>query len=140
MKAPDIRRIFAKSPRPPNPNSRVTLTPRQRAQVQAKTARTCHVCGGPLGSGWQVDHVVPHQLGGAHSLDNYLPVCRECNRLRWSYAPRVFRLIMRFGVYAKHEIRQGTELGQERSSSRYGGSLELVGGGKDPEAASVPAN
>jgi len=45
-------------------------------------------------------------------LDNYLPICKECNRLRWSYRPDVLRLIIRLGVYAKHEIRQDTKLGK----------------------------
>lgn len=62
---------------------------------------------------WQADHVVPHKLGGEARLDNYLPICKECNRLRWSYSPEVIRLIMRLGTYAKHEIRHDTELGKQ---------------------------
>jgi hypothetical protein len=71
------------------------------------------VCGGPLGRDWQVDHVVPHHLGGEHAEDNYLPACRICNRLRWSYSPPVLRLVIRFGLLAKQEIRRNSELGQQ---------------------------
>ena len=71
------------------------------------------MCGGRAGKRWQADHVVPHKLGGAAAEDNYLPVCKECNRLRWSHAPNVIRLIMRLGTYAKNEIRQETELGEQ---------------------------
>jgi 5-methylcytosine-specific restriction endonuclease McrA len=111
MKAADIRRIFAKPARLTNPNARRNLTPSERTKVRSKTKGTCHVCGGKLGRDWQADHVVPYQLGGDHSVENYLPICRECNRLRWSYSPKVLRLIMRIGVYAKHEIRHDTKLG-----------------------------
>ena len=113
MTEKDIRRIFAKPSREPRTVRRSKLTARQRAVVLAKTAGTCHVCGGPSGSGWQADHVIPHERGGIHALDNYLPICRECNRLRWSYGPEVLRMILRFGILAKHEIRHDTKLGGE---------------------------
>jgi hypothetical protein len=57
--------------------------------------------------------VVPHKLGGHAKVENYLPGCKECNRLRWSYTPEVIRLIMRLGVYAKNEIRHDTGLGDQ---------------------------
>ena len=91
MTEKDIRRIFAKPSREPRTVRRSKLTARQRSVVLAKTAGTCHVCGGPSGSGWQADHVIPHERGGIHALDNFLPICRECNRLRWSYGPEVLR-------------------------------------------------
>jgi hypothetical protein len=71
------------------------------------------VCGDKLGKDWQAGHIVPHLHGGDHSFENLLHVHRECNRVRWSYSPKVLRLIMRFGVYAKDEIRHETELGHK---------------------------
>jgi 5-methylcytosine-specific restriction endonuclease McrA len=113
MTEAEIREVFARpKPRATETGTRRSLTPRQRAHVFAKTAGTCHVCGGEAGKGWQADHVIPHQHGGAHSLDNYLPICKECNRLRWSYRPEVLRLMLRLGVYIKHEIRHDTKLGR----------------------------
>lgn len=90
---------------------RISLSPGQRAEVLKKTGGTCHVCGGRVGRRWQADHVVPHRLGGTPKLENFLPICKECNRLRWFHAPGVVRLIMRLGVYARHEIRRETKLG-----------------------------
>ena len=46
-------------------------------------------------------------------MKNYLPICKECNRLRWFHSPEVIRLIMRLGIYAKLEIRHETELGEQ---------------------------
>lgn len=57
--------------------------------------------------------MVPHKLGGEAKPDNYLPICKECNRPRWRYTPEVIRLIMRLGTYAKNEIRHETELGEQ---------------------------
>lgn len=113
MTEAEIRRIFAKRRRPTNPTPRRALSPTQRAQVRDKTAGTCHVCGGPLDDSWQVDHVKPHHLGGKSSVENSLPICAECNRLRWSYEPEALRLMMRFGRYAKQEIRHDTKLGRQ---------------------------
>lgn len=103
MKHHHIRSICTRRERDTNPIRRTALTASQRRQVRAKTSGTWHVCGGRVGRGWQADHVIPHHLGGTRSLDNYLPICRECNRLRWSHEPKVLRLIMRLGVYAKRE-------------------------------------
>lgn len=64
------------------------------------------------GRRWQADHVIPHYFGGHARLENYLPICKECNRLRWFHAPEVIRLIMRLGIYAKNEIRHETKLGE----------------------------
>ncbi len=113
MTETEIREAFARHRRLAGPRgTRRALTPRQRAYVLAKTGGTCHVCGGAAGQCWQADHVIPHLHGGAHSLDNYLPICKECNRLRWSYRPEVLRLMLRFGVYIKREIRHDTKLGR----------------------------
>jgi 5-methylcytosine-specific restriction endonuclease McrA len=90
-------------------------TPRGKARqkVWETTSGTCHVCGGSLGSKWQVDHVVPVRLGGQSKSNNYLPICGECNRRRWHYRPEVLRLMLRFGIFAKQEIRHDTDLGRE---------------------------
>jgi 5-methylcytosine-specific restriction endonuclease McrA len=112
MKHNHIRRICERIERPPNSVRKAILTPSERKRIWAKTGGTCHVCGGRVGKRWHADHVIPHQLGGDGREENYLPICRECNGLRWSHAPEVMRLIMRLGVYAKHEIRRKTPLGE----------------------------
>ena len=113
MKHHHIRRICARADKTSTPQRTSSLTARERAIVLKITNGTCHVCGGRVGKRWQADHVVPHKLGGRARLDNYLPICKECNRLRWSYKPEVIRLIMRLGTYAKNEIRNKTELGEQ---------------------------
>jgi HNH endonuclease len=116
MKAATIRRIFGKSkPRSNRELPRVArrgLTPGARAEIRKKTGGKCHFCGGPLGRPWQADHVVPVRRGGKSKASNYLPICAECNRLRWSYRPSVLRLALRVGLFVKEEIRHGTPLGE----------------------------
>src|SRR6266513_2493821 len=112
MKAATILRVSSRIISQRNLSARLALTRRQRRAIYAKTAGTCHVCGGPLGRGWQADHVVPPRRGGSHSLDNYLPACRVCNALRRGYDPAVLRSIIQMGVYVKHEMRQRTKLGR----------------------------
>jgi 5-methylcytosine-specific restriction endonuclease McrA len=109
----DIRRICARGNRPKNMQRRPTHSQVQRAEIHRKTGGRCHVCGGRLGTGWHADHIVPHTRGGSAALDNYLPTCGECNGLRGGQSPELLRLIMRLGVYAKHEIRLQTPLGEE---------------------------
>jgi len=113
MTAEEIRRLCARPRKSSVAAARTRLCQKDRERIAHKTARTCHVCGGALGAKWQADHVVPHTLGGKATLDNYLPICKECNRLRWFYSPDVIRLIMRLGTYAKNEIRHRTTLGEE---------------------------
>jgi len=59
------------------------------------------------------DHIVPHRLDGKDSVENYLAICRECNTLGRSHSPRVQRLIIRLGTYARNEIRHETGLGKQ---------------------------
>jgi 5-methylcytosine-specific restriction endonuclease McrA len=113
MKHNHIRRLCAASDVKSNPAPRMALTDSQRAQLLAKTAGTCHACGGRAGRAWQADHVIPYRLGGAHSVNNYLPICGECNKIRRSHSPAVLRLLMRLGTYARNEIRRETDLGEQ---------------------------
>jgi hypothetical protein len=112
MRASTIRQLCARPDRSSAVGRRGSLTTAERVAVFKKTGGTCHVCGGRVGRRWQADHVVPHRLGGQAVHENYLPICKECNRLRWFHSPPVIRLIMRLGVYAKLEIRRETELGE----------------------------
>jgi 5-methylcytosine-specific restriction endonuclease McrA len=121
MKAAQIRRAFKATKKNRKKGSRSDQpvakrsAPRGKARqaVRKLTNGRCHVCGGRLGSKWHVDHVVHVQLGGASKADNYLPICRKCNRLRWSYRPEVLRLMIDFGILAKQEIRNKTALGED---------------------------
>ena len=108
-----VRQLCARPEKSAKAPSRKSLTPSQRAEVRRKTGGTCHVCGGKLGTSWQADHVVPHKHGGPATVENCLPVCQRCNRLRWSFSPEVLRLIMRLGIFARMEIRRNSPLGEQ---------------------------
>ena len=90
---------------------RSSLTPLQRAEVLAKTARRCHICGGKIDGSWQADHVLAYSSGGANSADNYLPAHKLCNNYRWDYGAKEFQLILKLGVWVANEIRHGTAIG-----------------------------
>ena len=92
---------------------RRSLTSAEREKILSKTGECCHVCGGRIVGEWQADHVIPHAHGGLHSVENYLPICAPCNRIRWFYSPELFQLIMQLGVYAKDEIRKESPLGRQ---------------------------
>ena len=78
---------------------------------------TADMCGDSLKKSWQIGHVKPHQRGGQCTVMNCLPICAECNRLRWSYSPEVLRFMLLFGRYSKQAIRgrngKPTALGEE---------------------------
>ncbi len=73
--------------------------------VARKTEGNCHMCGAALNGVFQVGHVKPYRRGGRCTVDNCLPICARCNRLRWSYSPKLLRFMLLFGRYAKQEIR-----------------------------------
>lgn len=93
---------------------RQALTPKQRDVVYKKTKGHCHVCGVSLqGKRWQADHVVPHSRGGKSTVDNFLPACVRCNRMRWHYNARQLQRILRLGVYLNKEMKDRTRLGKQ---------------------------
>lgn len=83
-----------------------------RPLILAKTAGTCHICGGPAGAKWNADHVIPLAKGGGNAPDNYLPACGQCNRLRWHRDPNGIKRILQLGIYAAQQIDSGTVLGR----------------------------
>lgn len=112
MRVRTIRQLCARPGRSSAVGRRGSLTSADRSAVLEKTGGTCHVCGGRAGKKWQADHVIPHRQGGRSDVQNYLPIFKEYNRLRWFHSPEVIRIIMRLGIYAKLEIRHETELGE----------------------------
>jgi len=90
---------------------RISLTKTQREVIFQKTEGHCHVCGYKIEGKWAADHVVPHAVGRKFEIDNFLPCCYECNRLRWFYSPEELKKILRLGVYCNGEIKRGTVLG-----------------------------
>lgn len=55
-----------------------------RQEVLQRDAYTCQCCGKQTGPGIQleIDHIVPHNLGGRSVLDNLQTLCKQCNTLK----------------------------------------------------------
>lgn len=94
-------------------NRRRSLSAQERSLVFQKTGGLCHICSGELDSRWTANHIKPVAKGGDHSINNFLPACSTCNRLKWHRSPEAIRLILKIGTYANREIEQGTTLGKQ---------------------------
>ena len=73
------------------------------------------MCGGRISRNgkWHADHVLAHASGGRHSIDNYLPAHRLCNKYRWDYSAEQFQWILKVGVWAVSEMRRETPVGKK---------------------------
>lgn len=93
--------------------------------IFSRTSGHCHFCGDPLIFGkrglkhrknenvaWEVDHVIQKDKGGRNAVDNYLPACVRCNRLRWHRKGEDLRELLLLGLIATGEIKRGTETGK----------------------------
>lgn len=58
-------------------------------------------------------HVMPFAKGGKNLIENYLPACYTCNRLKWHRSPEDIQLIMQLGIYARNQIDHDTPLGRK---------------------------
>ena len=94
--------------------------------IFSKTGGRCHFCGAKLRfdnrgfsenprGHWEVDHIVQRKHGGADTVDNYLPACTTCNRLRWSLTGDDLQLRLFMGILAVRQMNDGTQLGAEFS-------------------------
>ena len=92
--------------------------------IWKKTDGHCHFCGDPvefekrgwnedLSGYWEVDHVIQQNKGGEDSVDNYLPACTRCNRLRWHRTGGEIRELLLLGLIAQGEIKRNTQIGQK---------------------------
>jgi 5-methylcytosine-specific restriction endonuclease McrA len=106
------------------------MAPRQEDTVRESTLETifdktgghCHFCCDRLRSDnrgwaermrghWEVDHVIQRLNGGSSRVENLLPACTGCNRLRKAYTGKVLRNHLLLGIIAAREIRHDTGLG-----------------------------
>jgi len=132
------------------------MTKAQLRAVWEKTAGHCHFCGDPvdfqrrgyrperIDGSWEVDHVVQRAKGGAVKIENCLPACTRCNRLRWHRRGAVLRHLLELGMIARREVDRITDLGeklivlrskQERQNAKRRGNLLLRRKGlRDPVA------
>lgn len=75
-------------------------------------AGRCHVCGGHVNSDWHADHVLAHDVGGAHAAENYLPAHALCSNYRWGFLAEKFLYILKIGVWARTHLEKQTPIGR----------------------------
>jgi len=97
---------------------------KQLHQIWDKTQGHCHFCGdavefekrgwrdGDLTGYWEVDHVIQKGKGGSKSVENCLPACTRCNRLRWHRQGEAVRELLFLGLIARDEIAKSTSVGR----------------------------
>jgi len=133
------------------------MTKAQLRAVLKKTGGHCHFCGDPvdfrrrgyrherLDGSWELDHVVQRAKGGTVQIENCLPACTRCNRLRWHRRGSALRRLLELGMIARREVDRMTMLGkqlvilsskQERQNAKRRGDLPLRRkGSRDPVVA-----
>ena len=100
------------------------MTEVQLRAIWDKTNGHCHFCGDPVSfrkrgyrrqradGCWEVDHVVQRDKGGLRLIENCLPACTSCNRLRWHRKGPALRELLVLGIIAKGEIEKLSETGK----------------------------
>lgn len=96
-----------------------------------KTGGHCHFCGdslvfekygvkdiNDLDGAWEADHIIQKGKGGSKSVENCLPSCVRCNRLRWHRKGANLRELIFLGLIAFDEIKKKTDLGNKISNLR----------------------
>lgn len=51
--------------------------------------------------------------GGRNAVDNCLPACTQCNRLRWHRKGEAVRELLLLGLIARDQIKKSTAIGQQ---------------------------
>ena len=107
------------------------MTEAQCLEIWKKTNGHCHFCGDPISlrkrgyrrqradGSWEVDHVVQRDKLGLSSIDNYLPACTSCNRLRWHRKGPQLRELLVLGIIAKREMERFSETGKRLIELRH---------------------
>lgn len=76
-----MSRVVPPSGEPVPPTPRRSFTPAQRKMVFDRQNGLCAATGEPLaGLDWQIDHVLPLELGGRHEPSNWEGVTREAHK------------------------------------------------------------
>ncbi|WP_347293106.1 HNH endonuclease signature motif containing protein, partial [uncultured Alistipes sp.] len=71
---------------------RKPISTAERKRVYEKFGGKCAYCGQPITyKEMQVEHMEPLALGGADSMENYMPACRICNHYKHTLTVEKFR-------------------------------------------------
>jgi hypothetical protein len=96
-----------------NKCKRKHLTEKEKKAILEITGGYCHICHEKLTEKVQNDHVVPVVELEESDKEIYLPICPECNRLRWSDKPETIRKILKLGRLANTLINKKHPLGEQ---------------------------
>jgi 5-methylcytosine-specific restriction endonuclease McrA len=100
------------------------ITKQNLQLIYNKTSGHCHFCGDSvifgkyglknakkISGGWEADHIIQKGKGGSNNVNNYLPSCIKCNRLRWHRKGSNLRELIFLGLIAKDEIKKKSKIG-----------------------------
>ncbi|MDE0416269.1 MAG: HNH endonuclease signature motif containing protein [bacterium] len=85
------------------------------ARIIAEYCGMCGICGRPIEGGHEIDHAIPHGLGGTDDENNLQPVHLACHRAK-TYGGRLTRGDVR-------EIAKAKRIARKRQGARLGRSL-----------------
>jgi 5-methylcytosine-specific restriction endonuclease McrA len=88
MRVPAVVRLSYQVRRP-LPEVRIS-----RQSIMARDAYTCQYCG-RKGKDLTLDHVLPKERGGAHTWENLVACCTECNNKKGNLTPHDAGLTLR---------------------------------------------
>ena len=94
-------------------------------EIYLKTNGCCHFCGdkvlfekygfkntNDVNGVWEADHIRQKGKGGMKNINNCLPACYKCNRLRWHRSGKEIRDLLLFGLVIKDEIKKRSDIGK----------------------------
>jgi hypothetical protein len=61
----------------------------------------CAYSGTPLKEDWQIDHIIPKNIGGSNNIDNLLPVQKILNHYKRSLSLEDFRIKWLGGLHIR---------------------------------------
>lgn len=97
------------------PRERRRWSSATKVEVLTKTAGHCYSCGQKLGGVVPTDicHIIPFSAGGSDEVENLLPGCRICNRVRQNFTPHQIQRILSIGSVLVREVDRETKLGRD---------------------------
>ena len=85
-----------------------------KEKVLMKTDGHCYSCGQKLaGFPFDICHIIPFSVGGSDEIENLLPGCRVCNRIRQNFTPHQIQRILSIGSVLVREVDRETRLGND---------------------------
>lgn len=115
------------------------VTPNTKLRsVYEKTSGHCHFCGdrlvfekygvkdiNDLDGTWEADHVIQRGKGGSKDLENCLPTCVRCNRLRWYRDGDSLRELILLGLVAFDEVKRQSATNNQIEDLKRRGSKPI---------------